>query len=73
LSNGTEANKTDWPAPDYWNIAPTPYKENEDLKYAFIGDVLIYEPCNYASNIAYYHSVTRACDWAWKVQNGYPK
>ena len=24
-------------------------------------DMKIYEPCNYASNIAYYHAVTRIC------------
>jgi len=25
--------------------------------------ILIEEPCNYASNVAYYHSVTRICDY----------
>jgi hypothetical protein len=26
-------------------------------------NMVIYEPCNYASNIAYYHSVLRLCDY----------
>lgn len=25
--------------------------------------MFVYEPCNYASNIAYYHSVTKICDY----------
>lgn len=25
--------------------------------------MIIYEPCNYASNVAYYHSATRICDY----------
>lgn len=25
--------------------------------------MIIYEPCNYASNMAYYHSATRICDY----------
>ena len=30
-------------------------------------EMLIMEPCNYASNIAYYHSVLRVCDYeSWK-------
>lgn len=29
---------------------------------------MIYEPCNYASNIAYYHSTTKICDYPdWTV------
>ena len=32
----------------------------------------IYEPCNYASNIAYYHSATRICDYPnWTGGNDY--
>lgn len=28
----------------------------------------IYEPCNYASNVAYYHSATRICDYPdWTI------
>jgi len=30
--------------------------------------MLVYEPCNYASNIAFYHAVTRICDYPdWTV------
>ena len=29
---------------------------------AYFGDVKIFEPCNYASNIAYYRAATRLCD-----------
>ena len=30
--------------------------------------MLIFEPCNYASNMAYYHSVTRTCDYPdWSI------
>ena len=25
--------------------------------------MIIYEPCNYVSNVAYYHSATRVCDY----------
>jgi hypothetical protein len=51
----------------------TDYMEALEFKAGFVGDVLIYEPCNYASNMAYYHSVTRACKWDWKLTNGYPR
>ena len=33
------------------------------------GSVSIYEPCNYASNVAYYHTVTEICDHeGWTIQ-----
>jgi len=25
--------------------------------------MIVYEPCNYASNVAYYHAATRICDY----------
>ena len=32
------------------------------------------EPCNYASNIAYYHSTTRICDYPdWSLDQNYIK
>ena len=32
--------------------------------------MIIYEPCNYASNIAYYHAATRICDYPnWNVDD----
>ena len=33
-------------------------------------DMLIKEPCNYASNVAYYHAVTRICskeNWSMDI------
>jgi len=31
--------------------------------------MFIQEPCNYASNLAYYHSTTRICDYPeWSIQ-----
>ena len=29
----------------------------------FGDNVIIYEPCNYVSNVAYYHSATKICDY----------
>ena len=29
--------------------------------------IMTYEPCNYASNIAYYHSVSKMCDYDWST------
>ena len=37
---------------------------------AFDG-IMIYEPCNYVSNVAYYHSVTEICDYEWLTLNIY--
>ena len=37
---------------------------------ALFGDerMAIYEPCNYVSNVAYYHSATRICDYPeWHI------
>jgi len=31
-------------------------------------DMVIYEPCNYVSNVAYYHSTTRLCDHEWSLE-----
>jgi hypothetical protein len=36
-----------------------PYLDNQPK---YFGDVLINEPCNYVSNIAYYRAATRICD-----------
>lgn len=45
------------------------YKEN---KPSLFGKerMIVYEPCNYVSNVAYYHSGTRVCDYPdWTVGN----
>ncbi len=37
------------------------------------GDMLIFEPCNYASNLAYYHTVTEICghkSWTLDMEDG---
>ena len=30
-------------------------------------NMIIYEPCNYASNIAFYHAAIRACNYNWTI------
>lgn len=41
------------------------YAEYDEGDEGYFGDqkMYVYEPCNYASNIAYYHSVTKICDY----------
>ena len=36
----------------------------------YFGDILVYAPCNYASNVAFYRSVTRICDYPFWLGNG---
>jgi len=75
--------------PDWWGSCSTtnknqtrckvaPYEEFLQNKSSFIGydDTKIYafEPCNYASNLAFYHSSVRLCDYpnsSWSLSNGY--
>ena len=36
--------------------------------------MIVYEPCNYVSNVAYYRSVTRICDYPdWALSMDYIK
>lgn len=45
------------------------YKEDTSV---FFGKekMIVYEPCNYSSNIAYYHAATRVCDYPnWGVDD----
>jgi hypothetical protein len=45
------------------------YKE-DTVSYFGAEKMIIYEPCNYASNLAYYHSTTRVCDYPnWSVDD----
>jgi hypothetical protein len=47
------------------------YKESMSEVFNDEG-MIIYEPCNYASNIAYYHSATRICDYPnWSISQEY--
>ena len=51
------------PGPNHDNRCPAKYSEDDESMF---GDVKIYEPCNYASNVAYYRSAVRICektDW----------
>jgi len=37
-------------------------------------NMIVYEPCNYVSNVAYYHSATRICDYPlWTLNEEYIK
>jgi hypothetical protein len=72
LTNGTDSDSSN--QSDHWgneyafknnlyNIhSGFSYIENKTGLFGNI-NILIYEPCNYASNIAYYHSTTRICDY----------
>ena len=51
-SNGTEE--------DRWGSYMTKYMEQNATISSFLG-MIIYEPCNYASNLAYYKDVTEFC------------
>jgi hypothetical protein len=42
--------------------------KNSTSEFRF-GDLVVYEPCNYASNIAYFHSMTRLCDYQYWDQS----
>ncbi|KAF2365482.1 hypothetical protein FHG87_003766, partial [Trinorchestia longiramus] len=53
LSNGTET--------DSWGGRPTQYIEQNATESDFLG-MIVYEPCNYASNVAYYHDTTEICN-----------
>jgi len=63
---------------DYWNTNGTDHDYNNKSDHwgskesdlmrntsGLFGDekMIIYEPCNYVSNVAYYHSATRVCDY----------
>lgn len=60
---------------DNWGEYPTSFQEGKDqANAAMIGGIKIIQPCNYASNIAFYHSVMRICDYDnWHVDDEYQK
>jgi hypothetical protein len=79
-SNGTDNDymgKT-----DYWGMCAEDsdprcrqvlYSEwlaNKDgFPFGTIDEMQIFEPCNYVSNVAYYHSTTRICDYPdWSIE-----
>ena len=48
---------------DRWECDKAGWYESIEGVYYDFGDVQICEPCNYASNMAYYHSMLRVCDY----------
>jgi hypothetical protein len=58
-----QGKKDEWgncmPGPNHDNRCPVKYLENDESMF---GDVKIYEPCNYASNVAYYRAAVRICE-----------
>ena len=62
MSNGTERdyyNNT-----DSWGGTDTPFLEGKkSSNWKEMGGILMYEPCNYVSNVAYYHSMMRVCEY----------
>ena len=68
-TNGTAI---DWQGnPDHWG------SHNTRLSKQYVGSfgddqMIVYEPCNYVSNVAYFRSVTRICDYPnWTLSNDY--
>jgi hypothetical protein len=59
---GLTNNVVDGLRKDYLRTDPTVFG-NEGM--------IIYEPCNYVSNVAYYHSVTEICKHDWKTISTY--
>ena len=55
--------------PDYWGMHNPGWAEFSDRPNVTIGryGILTYEPCNWASNLAYYHSVTKICKFDWST------
>ena len=60
--------------PDPWGKSPPdllarfkPFDEFYNRPNVSYGryHILTYEPCNYESNLAYYHSVTKICNYNW--------
>ena len=71
-TNGTDSDYQG--LPDHWGqkiLTSDTFLEYDEGKSAYMGpyNMYIYEPCNYASNIAYYHSTTKICKYGdnWSV------
>jgi hypothetical protein len=63
-SNNDTRNKTDHWAPDMNNWWREAQQHKEKMFGTWRGDAyLITQPCNYVSNIAYYRTVLRICDY----------
>ena len=60
-------------ATDPWLPCPQERWFEDNCTTQAVGNMPIYEPCNYASNVAYYHTVTEICakqDWALPRDQG---
>lgn len=69
-------NKDYYGRPDRWGASSPalegdlpPFEEFFNRPNVTIGrhNILTYEPCNYPSNIAFYHSVVKICKYDWSV------
>lgn len=46
-----------------------PYQRNQSSTFG-VEKMTVYEPCNYVSNVAYYRSATRICDYPdWSIDD----
>ena len=69
-SNGTISDSRGYP--DLWYCDKSPYEESVADVSHNIGGIEICEPCNYISNVAYYHSMLRICDYPhWDLGNDF--
>ena len=50
---------------DLWGNIPTTFIEQN--KSEFGEATTIFEPCNYVSNVAYYHSASQTCEHNWST------
>lgn len=60
--------------PDKWGHRSSgqPFLEGQDpANERMFGDIRIYQPCNYVSNVAFYRSVTRICEYNWTIDKTY--
>lgn len=67
----TRHENLDWKGdPDPW-FSRSPFQETYTRSNQFFGEnnFVAMEPCNYVSNIAYYHGVLKLCDYDedWSV------
>ena len=75
LSNGSEHNSMG--RRDIWDDGRGEKHDPRIMRRTpgYFGDdkMLIYQPCNYVSNMAFYHSVTRICDYgdSWNFDTEY--
>ena len=72
LSNGTKRDTYGYK--DLWDDGRVRGKWHVRHEPGYFGDekMKVYEPCNYVSNLAFYHSVTEICektDWSMDIDS----